>query len=70
LTLTIERGFPLVPITLATSAVPYTIEASRVTISYPYSFFTFNRVITLVSPAATYPGTLLLTECAVMQNLN
>lgn len=69
LTLTIERGVVLPPIALATSAVPYTIEASRITLQYPYAW-TFNRVITLIASGTNYPGTSQLTEVAVMQNLN
>jgi hypothetical protein len=71
LTLTIERGIIYSPpkdlITLPSG--PYTIEATRVTIKYPYAW-TFNHVITLIASGASYPGTSELTEVATMENLN
>jgi hypothetical protein len=42
---------------------------TRVTLTYPYTFFAFSKVISLVAPGAIYPGTLQLTTQAVMQNL-
>jgi hypothetical protein len=68
LTLTVERGVVLPSVLLPTSSVAYTIEATRVTIQYPYAW-TFNRVITLVAPGASYPGTSELRQVALMQNL-
>jgi Flp pilus assembly protein TadG len=72
LTLTIERGVPYPSATPLVTLPPgsvYKVEASRVTISYPYAW-TFNRVITLIASGGNYPGTSQLTEAAVMQNLN
>ena len=70
LTLTIERGY------IYTATLPnppfqanYTIEATRVTLSYPYKW-QFNRVIPLVAPGANYPATSQINSIAVMQNLN
>ena len=70
LTLIIERGF----VYTATLPAPpfqanYTIEASRVTLSYPYRW-QFNRVVPFIAPAANYPATTQINSIAVMQNLN
>jgi Flp pilus assembly protein TadG len=70
LTLKIERGY----VYTATLPAPpfqanYTIEGSRVTLSYPYSW-QFNRVVPLIAPAANYPATTQINSVAVMQNLN
>jgi Flp pilus assembly protein TadG len=70
LTLTIERGYagtPAVPLSDPFNPA-YQIEASRVTLSYPYQW-QFNRVIGLLAPGANYP-TSAITSIAVMQNLN
>lgn len=70
LTLTIERGFwydttlPSPPF-----QANYRIEATRVTLSYPYRW-QFNRAIGLVAPGASYPGISQLISVASMQNLN
>jgi Flp pilus assembly protein TadG len=70
LTLTIERGITYTAtISTLPTTHPYTVEASRVTIQYPYAW-TFNRVITLIASGTNYPGTSELTEVATMQNLN
>lgn len=70
LTLTIERGYAF------TATLPnppfqanYTIEATRVTLSYPYSW-QFYRVVPLVAPGANYPTTSQINSVAIMQNLN
>jgi Flp pilus assembly protein TadG len=70
LTLKIERGY----VYTATLPAPpfqanYTIEGSRVTLSYPYRW-QFNRVVPLIAPAANYPATTQINSVAVMQNLN
>jgi Flp pilus assembly protein TadG len=69
LILTIERGYTY------TAALPeppfqanYTIEASRVTLSYPYQW-QFGRVIGLIAPGANYTNSPI-QSIAVMQNLN
>ncbi|HEY1263731.1 MAG TPA: TadE family protein [Terriglobales bacterium] len=67
--LTIERGFSYT----ATLAAPfdtsiYRIEASRITLTYPYQW-QFGRAITLIAPTANYTGSQI-TVTAAMQNLN
>jgi TadE-like protein len=80
LTLTIERGCVLGAAscagTTAASAPsppypsnPYSIEATRVTLSYPYRW-EFNKVISLLVPGASYPSTSQITSVGIMQNLN
>jgi TadE-like protein len=70
MTLTIERGVTY-PATLPNPPFQqaYTIEATRVTLSYPYKW-TFNRVIQLLVSGANFPATSQLKSVAVMQNLN
>jgi Flp pilus assembly protein TadG len=70
LTLIIERGY----VYTATLPAPpfqanYTIEATRVTVSYPYRW-QFNRVVPFIAPAANYPATTQINSIAIMQNLN
>jgi len=67
--LTINRGY-----TFAVPAVsPYTgtmtVEATRVTLTYPYQW-QFGNVITLLVPTATYAGTTQLSVAATLQNMN
>jgi len=63
-TLTIQRddAFPMT-VSSVTEYVVYT----RVKISYPYQW-TFNRVIGLVVPGASYAGVSQLTTVAIMPN--
>ena len=70
LTLKIERGY------VYTATLPnppfqanYSIEGTRVTLSYPYRW-QFNRVAPLIAPGATYPATTQINSVAIMQNLN
>ncbi len=70
LTLKIERGY------VYTATLPnppfqanYTIEGTRVTLSYPYRW-QFNRVAPLIAPGANYPATTQINSVAIMQNLN
>lgn len=71
LTLTVERGF------IYTTTLPnppfqagnYTIEGTRVTLSYPYRW-EFNRVVPFIAAGANYPATSQIDTVAVMQNLN
>jgi Flp pilus assembly protein TadG len=70
LTLIIERGY----VYAATLPSPpfqanYTIEGTRVTLSYPYRW-QFNRVVPFIAPAANYPATSQINSIAIMQNLN
>jgi hypothetical protein len=67
LTLTVDRGSTYD--TASAFISPYVIEATQVTISYPYSW-TFNNVIGLVVPGANYPANTQITASAEMQNLN
>ena len=70
MSLKIERGVVLPPVALNPPFQPgYTIEATRVTLVYPYQW-TFNRVIQLLVSGANYPASSQLTSVAVMQNLN
>jgi Flp pilus assembly protein TadG len=71
LTLTVERGFTYIT-TLPNppfQAGNYTIEGTRVTLSYPYRW-QFNRVVPFIAPAANYPATTQINSIAIMQNLN
>ena len=71
LTLTIERGYhytatlPNPPF----SAAAYTIEATRLTLNYPYRW-QFNKVAPLVAPGANYPAVSQINSVAIMQKLN
>jgi Flp pilus assembly protein TadG len=70
LTLIVERGY----VYTATLPAPpfqanYTIEGSRVTLSYPYRW-QFNRVVPMIAPGANYPATSQINSVAIMQNLN
>jgi Flp pilus assembly protein TadG len=70
LTLTIERGLVYAAtLTAPFQAGTYTIDSSRVTLSYPYKW-QFNKVITFLAPGATYAGTTLITSVGSMQNSN
>jgi Flp pilus assembly protein TadG len=71
LTLTVERGFTYIT-TLPNppfQAGNFTIEGTRVTLSYPYRW-QFNRVVPFIAPAANYPATTQINSIAIMQNLN
>jgi Flp pilus assembly protein TadG len=71
LTLTVERGFTYTA-TLATpfpTAPAYTIEATRVTLKYPYKW-QFNTVIGLLVSGASYPVNSVFTCVSVAPNLN
>jgi hypothetical protein len=70
MTLQIERGVVIPNINMPTLyQAPYNIEATRVTLDYPYRW-TFNRVVQLLVSGANYPATSQLKSAAVMQNLN
>lgn len=68
LVLKLERGY-VYQTTLAPpfDPNPYQIEATRVTLSYPYQW-QFNRVIGLLG--GTFSGPAQIKTVAVMQNLN
>lgn len=66
LTLVIDRGNPL----QTAGASPVTVEATHITLSYPYQW-TFGRVMSVILPSPTYAaGTTLITVEAEMANLN
>jgi hypothetical protein len=69
LTLIIDRGFTYTAGLANPFPANYTVEATRVKISYPYKW-QFNNVIKLMVPGATYAANTLITSTAVMQNLN
>jgi len=69
LTLTIGRGYTYT--TTLTSPFPnrtYTIEATKVTLSYPYRW-QFGKVIGLIAPGSSFASTSQITSTAVMQNV-
>ena len=61
-TLTIDRGS-----TTVTGGL--TVEATRVSVSYPFQW-RFSKVIRVLIPGAVYQGVSNLTNESVMQNLN
>jgi TadE-like protein len=69
LTLKIERGSTYTATLTAPFQTAYTIEGTKITLSYPYKW-QFNKVITFLAPGATYAGTTQITSVALMQNLN
>jgi hypothetical protein len=46
-----------------------TVEATRITISYPFQWH-FNRVVKLVAPSANYAQSVQINVDAMMQNLD
>jgi len=66
LTLVINRGYTY---STAVSGNPYTVEASSVSLTYPYRW-QFYRAIILLVPSAVYPSLSEFTSVAVMQNLD
>jgi Flp pilus assembly protein TadG len=70
LILKIERGVNNINAALPTPFQPgYLIEATRVTLTYPYHWH-FDKVIPLLMPGASYPAGSPITTVVVMQNLN
>lgn len=66
LVVTVNRGNVFTS-TLTTAGFPLEITSTEVTISYPYTW-QFNRVIKLLVPSASYPGTSQITTDAVVAN--
>ncbi len=64
--LTIDRAYTGSPTVTVNGATAF---MTRVTLTYPYSFLSFHRAVTLVAPGASYAGTITLTAQSVMQNL-
>jgi Flp pilus assembly protein TadG len=46
-----------------------TVVASRVTLSYPYAWVFFNRIIGLLVSGSSYGSSITITTDAIMQNL-
>ncbi len=65
LTLVVNRGSAFVNAT----GTPQNVEATKVTLSYPYQW-SFGRVVRLVVPAGTFVGPTQLTAEAVAPSLN
>jgi Flp pilus assembly protein TadG len=69
-TLTIQRGLTYtVPAVSPYYTTALTVEATRVTLSYPYKW-QFNNVITLLVPGATYAANSQISSTAITPNLN
>jgi Flp pilus assembly protein TadG len=66
LVLTVNRGNVFTS-SVTTAGNPVKVISTEVTISYPY-VWQFNRVIKLIAPSASYPGTSLITTDAVVAN--
>jgi len=64
-TLSIDRGYIIPP----RRRDPITVEATQVTISYPYLWH-FGNVIRLLVPGATYQGLSQIKTQAILQNLS
>lgn len=65
-TLIINRGFTFVN---PNGGNPITVEATQVTLNYPYQWH-FNRVVQFLVPGATFGAVTQIPTTAVMQNLN
>jgi Flp pilus assembly protein TadG len=69
LTLTVDRGYTFQLPASPTYPGGMTVEATRITLSYPYKW-QFNRVIQFLVPGASYQSSSQINAVAVMQNLN
>ena len=69
LTLTVERGYTFQLPAAPTYPGGMTVEATRITLSYPYKW-QFNRVIQFLVPGASFQSSSQITSVAVTQNLN
>ena len=63
--LVIDRG-ATIPVTV--NGVTTLIVATRVTLNYPYSW-SFNRIIRLLVPSASFAGSFVISTVSVMKNL-
>jgi Flp pilus assembly protein TadG len=68
LVLSVDRGF-VFPSNVTIGGIAVKIIGTNVTIQYPYQW-QFNRVMTLVLPSATYPGTTQINVGSLMANQN
>lgn len=69
LTMIVDRGYTFQLPPSGSYPGGMTIEATRVTLSYPYKW-QFNRVIQFLVPGASFQSSSQITSVAVMQNLN
>jgi Flp pilus assembly protein TadG len=68
--LTINRGFTFnETVSSGGTNVTVTVEATQVTMSYPYPW-QFNRIMTVLVPGTNYSAVTQIPTSAVMQNLN
>jgi len=66
LVLTIERAYSFPTVIGANT---FNVISTRVSLKYPYSWH-FNKVITLLVPAATYQGVTQIDTDAIVPNMN
>ncbi len=64
--LVIERGYTF---TATIGATTPNVEATRVTLNYPYNW-SFSSAIKLLAPSSSYAGAITISTNAVMQNLS
>jgi Flp pilus assembly protein TadG len=69
LTLTINRGLAFTVPSTTLYPTGQTVEATQVTISYPYRW-QFTNVIKLIAPNSNYATNATITTSATMSNLN
>ena len=69
LTLTIERGYTYTTAPSALYPTGINVEATRVTLSYPYKW-QFNTIFQFLVPGGGFAGSSQISTVAVMQNLN
>ncbi len=69
LTLEVNRGYTFLDPTTTSYPSGMTVEATRVTLSYPYRW-QFNKVVQLLVPGGSFTGPTQITSVAIMQNLN
>jgi Flp pilus assembly protein TadG len=68
-TLTIERGYSFTTAASAVYPEGVNVEATRVTLSYPYKW-QFNTIYQFLVSGGGFAGTSQISSVAVMQNLN
>lgn len=69
LTLEVNRGYTFLDPTTASYPSGMTVEATRITLSYPYRW-QFNKVVQFLVPGGSFTGPTQITSVAIMQNLN
>lgn len=68
--LTINRGYTFSEtVSSGGTNVTVTVEATQVTMSYPYQW-QFNRIMTVLVPGSAYSAVTQIPTSAVVQNLN